>query len=404
MRRNISQAALRLAALALLFHGVTAPRLGAPFGPARAADVALLLGLGAFAVGARASIQRASLGWAACVAILGLGIPWADAPGRALTQLFVLLYVGALFALGRELGRRDVGSLALTAFVAGCVACSLAGIAGVVGEVVLGESFGWARRYAFIVTTPRAVGPTESPAMLGIVAACGLVGVWALHRSGALGRGRAIALGMTLGLALLLTQSRPILDLVAGASVAVAIGKGSRGTKALALACGAGTIIVLLLTLAFRFSPFSAVPPFIDTHPSLYALTQDMALRMFADHPLAGVGLEGFQGRWSEYFDAARYAAHLDGLPLDPAQFGPIDPHSTYAGFLAEAGLASVAAFALLFFGGARLWRRDRPELVCLLCIAVLAGTHMDVLTNRALALGVGLLAGYSGAPTSRRR
>jgi hypothetical protein len=275
---------------------------------------------------------------------------------RAVAQLaglcYVMLLSGAAMSLAQH-RRRD----ALRAFVIGAAVAS-----------VLGFAF-WAR-YPWMAL-PRPIGPTESPAMLSIVA---LAGLFALR---ALGQWRALAI--LFWAVLVAAQSRILLCAIVG--VAIEAWPRRRVLASLAIA---GALTLFAVSLVWRVVPLSSTPPYIDTHPTPYRVCHQVAWRAFADHPLTGVGLRGFHAAWPRYVDDELARAAFS--PMAPS---PRDPHGTLQGYLAEAGLP---ALLLLGFLAWDVWRRrGSPGYFAAL---VLASCTLDLLTERSTWALLGLISG----------
>ncbi|MDB4969199.1 MAG: hypothetical protein JWN44_4888 [Myxococcales bacterium] len=277
---------------------------------------------------------------------------------RALAQLLGLAYVMLIFAAAMSLGerrRRD----ALRAFVVGAaVACAL--------------GFVFCQRYPWMAL-PRPVGPTESPAMLSMIA---LAGLFALR---ALGAWRPLAI--LFWAILVAAQSRILLCAIVG--VAVEAWPRRRVIASMAIA---GALALFVLSLVWRLVPVSSTAPFVDRHPTPYRVCHQVAWRAFADHPLTGVGLRGFHAAWPRYVDEPMATAAFS--PMVPS---PRDPHGTLQGYLAEAGLP---ALLLLGFLAWDVWRRrGSPGYFVAL---VLASCTLDLLTERSSWALLGLIsAGY---------
>lgn len=294
----------------------------------------------------------------------------ADRP-RAALQLCGLVYVALLSGAAMALAarrRRD----GLVAIIAGAaLACALG--------FVVWERYPW-------MALPRPVGSTESPSMLSMIALGGLFALRALHPSPPLGR-RWLGQALTalFWLTLVVAQSRILLAAIVG----VAVDAWPR-RRALAATVAGAALALFAVSLVWRVVPPSATPPFIDTHPSPYAVCHDVAWRAFAAHPLAGVGLRGFHAAWPRYVDPVTAAAALSPLPPRP-----MDPHGTLQGYLAEAGLPALVLLGFLAVDG---WRRrgSTGYFVALL----VASCTLDLLTERSTWALVGLLS--AGAHSAR--
>jgi hypothetical protein len=273
--------------------------------------------------------------------------------------VYVLLLSGAAMSLAAR-RQRD----GLVAIVAGAaVACALG--------FVVWERYLW-------MALPRPVGPTESPAMLSMIALAGLFALRALD--GSAGRWRALQL--LFWAILVAAQSRILLCAIVG----VAVEAWPRRRTLASIAIG-GALVLFAASLVWRVVPLSSAPPFIDTHPSPYRICHDVGWRAFAAHPLAGVGLHGFHAAWPRYVDEP--TARLAFAPMAPTAR---DPHGTLSGYLAEAGLPALLLLGYLAWD---VWRRrgSTGYFVAL----VLASCTLDLLTERSSWALVGLLSIVEG-------
>jgi hypothetical protein len=303
----------------------------------------------------------------------------APSQGRALAQLAGLVYVALLSGAAMTLG--DERPRALAALCAGAaLACGL-GLAGAALDLA-GVANALAQRYPWM-PLPRPIGPDESPAMLSMVALAGATSLMALARARQLSR-RLVILGLVLFTATLIAaQSRVLLAALIGVAVAL---RRRRPWAAGALALSALAPFVLSLTI--RIVPLTARPPFVDTHPTPYRVCHSIGLRMFAAHPLTGVGLHAFQSEWPRFYDPARDDAAYAGAEW--LRGLPRDPHGTLTGYLAEDG---IAAFALLAFFAVDVWRRRRrePEVEGFLAAVAVASFTLDLFTERGTWALIGL-------------
>jgi hypothetical protein len=243
-------------------------------------------------------------------------------------------------------------------------------VAGAALACALGFVF-W-DRYMWMAL-PRPVGPTESPAMLSMIA---LAGLFAL-RTVDLGTGRWRALQLLFWAILVAAQSRILLCAIVGVAV-----EAWPRRRALASMAIAGALALFVASLVWRVVPLSSTPPFIDTHPTPYRVCHDVGWRAFAAHPLAGVGLRGFHAAWPRYVDE----------PMARAAFAPMTPsardaHGTLTGYLAEAGLPALLLLGSLAWD---VWRR-RSSTGYFVAL-VLASCTLDLLTERSTWALVGLL------------
>jgi hypothetical protein len=281
---------------------------------------------------------------------------------RALAQLCGLVYVTLLGGAAMSLAERRQRDGLRAIVVGAAVACAL-------GFVLWG-------RYVWMAL-PRPLGPTESPAMLSMIALGGLFALRALGSDA--GRWRALVL--LFWVTLVAAQSRILLCAVVG----VAIEAWPR-RRILASLVMAAALALFVTSLVWRVVPLSATPPFIDTNPTPYRVCHDVGWRAFAAHPWAGVGLRGFAGAWPRYVDDAQAVAAF--APLLPE---PRDPHGTLTGYLAEAGLPALLLLGYLAWD---VWRRrgSTGYFVAL----VLASCTLDLLTERSTWALLGLMsAGY---------
>ena len=278
---------------------------------------------------------------------------------RALLQLAGLVYVLVLSGVAWSLAlrRRREGLVALA--IGAAVACGLG--------FAIWERYPW-------MPLARPIGPTESPAMLSMIALAGLFAVRALGARGWPWR----ALQALFWAILVAAQSRILLCAI----IAVAVDAWPR-RRALASVTIAAALALFAASLVWRVVPLASSPPFIDRSPSPYRVCHDVGWRAFLAHPLAGVGLHGFQAAWPDFVDEPTARAAF--APLAPS---PRDPHATLGGYLAEAGLP---ALVLLGFLAWDVWRRrlSTGYFVAL----VLASCTLDLLTERSTWALLGLAA-----------
>jgi O-antigen ligase len=122
-----------------------------------------------------------------------------------------------------------------------------------------------------------------------------------------------------------------------------------------------------------------------------------VAVRSFADHPLAGVGSGGFQAEW---------------LRERPFREGVRDAHSLYLETAAELGLVGLALLALLLGGIMAAARRTLPALAgsvaALAAWALHAGIDWDwempALTLAAIVLAATVLTSSEAAAAAGGR
>jgi len=389
-----------LLVLPLLLHAVSVPRLDLLGGRGGVAELALVcVGVGVlFTEGVR--FDRRALAWLVALLPLLASIPLALDRSAAAVQCVVLVYVGGLYVIGVRLGSRADGAISLHVYTAGCVFVAMLGLVGVVLAWCGLDSHDLARSYQMIITSPRATGPTETPAMLGVACSTGLVGTCVLAQHGVIGTRTSWLYAAALAAALVATQSRAVAVMLVAlpfALLEVSLARWSR--RALVVVAASG-FAMLIGSLRFRLLPLTVEPPFIDLHTSLYAMCHELAADTFSNHPLSGVGLEGFHDAFRSQFTSSRFAEAFEGLPMLP-DGAALDPHSTYFGYLAEAGVFGIAS-ELSFLGLIVVClRRSRGPLLAAFVVAVLSGLFLDVLTNRALALLIGLLVGLESHDTN---
>ena len=388
--------ALGLALIALLpFHrppltSVLGPSLALPDAFFLPAAIALLLS------GSLRSLRTSlALGGALVVGFLPSLVD-AVSPRSAAAQLLVLLYVvPGLYTVGALLARRGARDAALKALLAGALAACLLGLIGALLAVTGNESLGLARVYP-LMPVARPVGPTESPNMLALIAACSGFAALDLWRRDALARGTFIGVLLVLGVTLLAAQSRMAVAAAAGAGVLWALRSARPSGRVLGLGLTASAVAVIVASVAWRVVPLQSEWPFIDAGPSMYWVCHDVAWRTFLSDPLTGVGLECFQDTWPQFYDPARHDAAFAGGAESYLGL-PRDPHGTLQGYLAEAGLP---ALAVLLGLGWCVWRgrlRDCPEVPAVLVFLLVASITTDVLTKRSLWVLLGLLSATPG-------
>jgi hypothetical protein len=336
------------------------------------------------------------------VVLFGVTVPFAVDPKRAFAHLAVLVYVALIYQTALLMHSYDRGRAALKSLLAGSVVACVLGLAGFIAHPFGLDRFGWAATFPWMPVA-RPVGPTETPAMLGMIALVGVTAAVTLWRDGDLGRIPAMGSAGLFGVALLVGQSRVLLTALIGLSVGLLTTRPSRSGRIAGAALLFTSAALLVGSLCWRVIPISDRWPYLDTTRSPYRVCHEIAARMWLDHPVHGVGLENFHLKWPLYYDSAR----------DDIAFGrsfervPMDPHNTLLGYLAEAGLPGLLAMVL---AGYLVWRRRGPSpLVAAFVAATLAATlFTDVFTERSTWACLGLLAARAPQPqppeTSERK
>jgi putative inorganic carbon (HCO3(-)) transporter len=183
-------------------------------------------------------------------------------------------------------------------------------------------------------------------------------------------RGRVSAIGVVglCGATILFTYSRGALIALVVVLVIWLWATPTPRTRALILVCGVGALLIgsLVLPSAYR-DRFSQVQSVIPGLASSKGTTYDAALRgresalivgwrIFADHPLGGVGAGNFQSRYLEY--AASVGLYRSGEPLAP--------HSLITQVASETGLVGVIVFGSIVVGAFAALRRSRHALLAI--------------------------------------
>ncbi len=347
--------------------------------PALARPAALLLVTVAVAALAARDVRRG------LVEVAGLG-----------SLVATLLAVALLVATAERLLR------ALQVLACGAAAVGALAVAGVAVSALSAQPntlVDLDATFRSLLPLPRAVATFRHPNLLAPYLHVGLAAALLLLRLGRVPP--AVVVAIAGGLAA--SQSRQVVGALLTVVMVVAV-EWPRARLArltwlplLALLCGA-TLNHFWLLVPFRahLEAGPAVRLSYSDAPSRHLVLDDAALRMVRAHPLTGVGPGRFPRALPAALDPdlARPAYHAAGQPLAT----PLDPHSTYLGWAAEAGVPTLLAILLLF--GSALRRADglprpwRTVMVATLCGFLLDGWQLDILTLRPLWAWLGLVAG----------
>lgn len=228
---------------------------------------------------------------------------------------------------------------------------------------------------------------------------------------------RAVSAGVVLGIAAALTFSHSI----AGIAVAALVAGWStwRSHRVLRFAAIGATIAIVL---AFNFAATVAIRAVGSTglrddtvfqygvdsgraqvagvdvqyQTMSYFRIKQVALDAFISRPMFGVGLDRFH--------SVTEAAYQQGRLTE--SYRAIDPHSTFVGRLAEAGIIGLITLIVLWLAIARetaaLWTmRTQHEWIAVAAVAAVAGTlvntmNADVMNFRFLWVVLGMVRGLS--------
>ena len=271
----------------------------------------------------------------------------------------------------------------------------------------------------YLGETVRLSPLTATPAMLACVLAMSLPFA-ALHPFVATSRPKAIAASAIYGLGALLTYSHSIAGVAV--SSAVAAWRSIRSNVPLRTAAIALTVLIVVAmnfaaSISIRSIGGSALR---DTSVYQYAVDRgaarifgldveyqtmsylrikQVAMSTFVNHPITGIGLDRFH--------QATEAAAAEGRLT--SAYSRIDPHSTFFGRFAEAGLIGGLTLIALWITVAmtvdRLLARDRDHWIVIAATAGIVGTlvntmNADVMNFRFLWVALGLVRGLVAEPT----
>jgi O-antigen ligase len=265
----------------------------------------------------------------------------------------------------------------------------------------------------YIGDTLRLQAWTASPAMLACVLAMA-VPFMALHPFVTAFRIRAVIAGVILGLAALLTYSHS----VAGVAVSTLIAAWRSIRVNLPLRTAA-LAVTILIVLAFNFAASVAIrsigaSPFrddtvfqhgldlgrtqiagvnVEYQTMSYLRIKQVAWEAFRSRPLIGIGLDRFHHVTQIAYEQGRLTA----------PYRAIDPHSTFFGRFAEAGLIGgitlVALWIMIGVAVLKLLTRHSHDWIVVAAAAGIAGTlvnslNADVMNFRFLWVALGLVRG----------
>lgn len=348
--------------------------------------------------------------FALMVSWFAVSLAWAEEPGPGGERVFEWVLTGAILVAVAVTVRtpRDV-RLILAGLVLGPVMSVIIGIAndGLTGAPVEVDTA--------TSVEGRLVGGVGDPNFLalGIVPAI----VLAVILGGARPAARsavAAAIGV-LVVGLVASQSRG--GLVAAAVTCVAAVIFMAGERRKVLLAAATVVAIGIVYLTANPAPLERVTEQNEKGGTGRTDLWDVAASVYADHPVAGVGLDNFTVHSPRYTDQAGGLQYVDLIADRPHAV-----HNTYLQTLVETGivglllfLAAVAAGLRALWSAARIFdRRGDRELaqlsrgVLLAAVAVLTGALFLSLQTRPalwllLMLGVVLLAMARDAAVSVR-
>lgn len=199
---------------------------------------------------------------------------------------------------------------------------------------------------------------------------------------------------------------------LAGLLLVLAAGESSldrRRARGLALVAGAAILAVAAVSVwAVVPVRILAEPPYlsVNTGPSAYRLLNEAAFRMAADHPLTGVGPDGYGAHFARYVTPER---RHGAWPVVRASV--VAPHSVWQGSAARLGLIGLGALLAVAAAVARECARagadDDLRRGSGLALGALAfsGLHMDWLYLKFVwaCAGLAVAGGLPRAAPSRQ-
>ena len=313
-------------------------------------------------------------------------------------------------AAGLALGGALLAALGLTAFVI----YTVSGIGSPLLTPVM--------TLPYIGDTARLSPLTATPAMLACVLAMSLPFA-ALHPFVIASRPRTIGAGVLFGAGALLTYSHSI----AGVAVSLVIA-GWRSIRAQRPLRSAAIAFAVLVVIALNFAAAISIRSIggssfrddtvfqygvdhgrtriagvhIEYQTMSYFRIKEVAWNAFTSYPFFGLGLNRFH--------QATETAYAQGRLTAP--YRAIDPHSTFFGRLAEAGLVGGLTLIALWIAIAvtldRLVGIRRDDWIAIAAAAGIIGTlvnsmNADVMNFRFLWVALGLVRGLSPQPEPER-
>jgi putative inorganic carbon (HCO3(-)) transporter len=354
---GVRAASFALSALVVGSVVVVDPSGLAPFGPAKWLTIGTLGALGgglALWSGRRPLHRPTLLVWAGLIALLALGALLGDDvptsllghPDRHLGLITWLLFL-LLYCAGQQLGDDDRRRLARAAVVATLVLGAWAVWERVVGTPIDIDA-----------TTSRLTGPFGSAAYLG-AAACLLVPISAgvaLDRTTA--RWWRAAAGLATGLGTFALIGSGARAAWSAAVVALAVVFVVARPQRRVIVAGAAVAIAAIALSAPRLGDVADRSDGAGSRFDEWAV----AVRVIGDHPLVGVGPEGYRMAVSEQIDRHYERTYgRDRVLPDRAHSGPLDV-ALDGGVLAA--LASLALVGFVCWRALRLVRGTDAVLV----------------------------------------
>ena len=348
-----------------------------------------------------------------------LALIFSPEPRAGVVEIIRQIYVASIYvviavAVAQGLTRTIATGLALSGgvlAVLGVIAIAIQSVSSLTFPAITP-----AMTLPYVGEIVRVQALTATPAMFALLLAVSIPFVMR-HPVILAAAWRVVAAGVVLGIATALTFSHSI----AGVAVAVLVaGWGTwRSHRVLRLAAIAAT---MLIVVAFNFAATVAIRSVgstglrddtvfqygvdrghaqfagvdVEYQTMSYFRIKQVALDAFMSRPLFGVGLDRFH--------SVTEAAYQQGRLTD--SYRAIDPHSTFFGRLAEAGVVGLVTLVVLWIAIARdaaaLWSMPtEDEWIAIAAVAAIAGTlintmNADVMNFRFLWVVLGLVRGLT--------